>query len=109
MLKVGQARYSRTHHLRLLERRPPVFFLLNTNTHTDTHTPAPVNEMKMTHTHTHTHKHTHKHTHFFPFFFIAAPVLEKKDSKYVRALFSYEAAADIELDLKEGDVVKVDF
>jgi hypothetical protein len=35
-------------------------------------------------------------------------VLQKKDSKYVRALFSYEAAADIELDLKEGDVVKVD-
>jgi hypothetical protein len=27
--------------------------------------------------------------------------------KYVRALFSYEAAADIELDLKEGDVIKV--
>jgi len=78
-----------------------------------------------------------RHTHFFPFFFLfsapvlekknsskyvkahtlfflffplfSAPVLEKKNSiKHVRALFSYEAAADIELDLKEGDVVKVD-
>ena len=27
--------------------------------------------------------------------------------KYVRALFAYEGAAEIELDLKEGDVVKV--
>jgi len=40
----------------------------------------------------------------------AAPPTAKKEekrAKYARALFAYDAAAEIELDLKEGDVIKV--
>jgi DUF1680 family protein len=97
---------------------------MGTHTHTLslTHTP---NESKMAHTHTHSHTHTRarKHTHtFFPFFPHAARRngtlrAEQRQcwkgrtcccSKYVRVLFSYGTTADMELDLKEGDVVKVD-
>jgi hypothetical protein len=35
------------------------------------------------------------------------PAEEKKMGKFVRTTFGYKTSADIELDLKEGDVLKV--